>query len=60
MKFYNFWANDFDFGIWEAENIDQAKENFAKDAGYFSWADMVSRADEFGGNSVEFKEIERN
>lgn len=57
MKFYNFWANNLDFGVWEAVDIDQAKEDFARDSGYLSWADMDSRAEEFGGNTVEFKEI---
>jgi hypothetical protein len=57
MKTFNFWANCVDFGNWIAESEDQAKDNFASDSGYKNWADMVDRAEEFGGNTVEIKEV---
>ena len=37
-----------------------AQDRFASDAGYKSWADMCERADEFGGNSVEIREVMEN
>jgi hypothetical protein len=57
MLTFNFWANDLDFGNWSADSLDQAKEQFASDAGYRSWADMVDQANEFGGDTVEIAEV---
>jgi hypothetical protein len=57
MKIFNFHAQGFDFGNWAAKTEIEAKEIFAKDAGYISWAAMIDQAEEFGGNTVEFKEI---
>jgi hypothetical protein len=54
----NFHANGFDYGIYEASTTDKAKELFASDAGYTSWEDMVELAEEFGGNTVEYYEVE--
>lgn len=53
----NFWANSLDFGVWEAETLESCKDKFASDSGYLSWADMCERAEEFGGNNVEFNII---
>jgi hypothetical protein len=58
MKTFNFWANFVDFGLWIAESENQAKDNFASDAGYKNWEDMIARAEEFGGNTVEFEEVQ--
>jgi hypothetical protein len=57
MKTFNFFANCIDFGNWKAESLEQAQNDFASDAGYKNWADMIERSEEFGGNTVEFKEI---
>ena len=57
MKTFNFSANCVDFGNWIAETESEAKNNFASDSGYKNWADMVERAEEFGGNTVEIKEV---
>jgi len=57
MKTFNFSANWLDFGVWHAETESKAKEQFASDAGYQSWAVMVEQAEEFGGNTVECVEI---
>lgn len=57
MKTFNFSANCLDFGDWEAKTLQQAKDDFASDSGYKDWDDMVERADEFGGNTVEIKEV---
>lgn len=61
MTQFNFSANAIDFGVWEAESLEAAKEAFASDAGYASWAAMVEQAEEVGGgNSVEIREIMEN
>ena len=57
MKTFNFSANGLDFGEWLAQTKKEAQEKFAPDAGYKSWADMCERAEEFGGNNVEIKEV---
>jgi hypothetical protein len=57
MRTFNFSANGLDFGNYEGETVFHAKENFAQDAGYQSWAAMDAQADEFGGNTVEIHEI---
>ena len=57
MKTFNFSANWVDFGEWEAKTLDQAKDDFASDSGYKNWDDMVYRSNEFGGNTVEIKEV---
>lgn len=57
MKMFNFSANGFDFGNYEAASQEEAQEIFAKDASYQSWAAMVEQAEEFGGNTVEVKEV---
>ena len=58
MKTFNFYANWVDFGEYQGETLDQAKDNFASDAGYKNWDDMTNRADEYGGNFMEIMEIE--
>jgi hypothetical protein len=58
MKTFNFEANGMDFGEWIAATQDQAQDAFASDAGYKDWADMCERAEEFGGNTVEVREVE--
>lgn len=57
MATFNFTANAVDFGNLTADTQAEAQEKFATDSGYKSWADMVERADEFGGNSVEIREL---
>jgi len=54
---FNFSANGIDFGEWSAETVEQAQDAFASDAGYRDWSDMVERADEFGGNTVEVRSV---
>lgn len=60
MATFNFSANAVDFGNWEADTQAEAQDRFASDSGYKSWADMCERADEFGGNSVEIREVMEN
>jgi hypothetical protein len=57
MRTFNFHANGLDFGNWQGCTESQAMNNFAVDAGYTSWGDMTELAEEFGGNSVEVKEV---
>jgi hypothetical protein len=57
MKKFNFSSNGLDFGEWIADTQEKAQNAFASDAGYKDWADMCERAEEFGGNSVEVKEV---
>lgn len=54
MKHFNFWANAVDFGNWTAEDVEQAKELFASDAGYKSWSDMIERT---GDDDVQVVEV---
>lgn len=58
MAKYNFSANGVDYGDYEGATLDDARDVFAKASGYLSWADMVERAEEFGGNTVEIREYE--
>lgn len=58
MKAFNFEANGLDFGEWIAATREQAQDAFSIDAGYKSWSDMCERANEFGGNTVEVREVE--
>lgn len=60
MATFNFSANAIDFGNFEGANQAQAQEKFATDAGYRGWADMCERAEEFGGNTVEIREVMEN
>lgn len=60
MQTFNFSANAIDFGAWSAASQKQAQDAFASDAGYKDWNDMCNRADEFGGNSVEIREVLEN
>ena len=57
MKTYNFSANGLDFGNYKAASLTAAKTKFAHDAGYRSWAYMVSEAEENGGNNIEINEL---
>lgn len=57
MKTFNFWTNFVDFGLWVAESEDEAKDNFASDAGYKNWADMIDRTKEFGENTIQIEEV---
>lgn len=58
-KTFNFSANGIDFGNYSGADQDEAQENFARDAGYKSWAAMVEQAEECssGGNAVEVEEV---
>ena len=56
-KTFNFSANGIDFGDYQGATQEEAQEAFAADAGYLSWAYMVEQAEEFGGNTVEVREI---
>ena len=60
MATFNFSANAVDFGNWTADTQAEAQDKFATDSGHKSWEDMVERADEFGGNSVEIRELMEN
>lgn len=60
MSTFNFSANAIDFGNWEADTQAAAQDQFAADAGYKDWADMCERAEEFGGNTVEIREVMEN
>ena len=57
MKSFNFSACCVDFGVWNANSLDEAQEAFAQDSGYASWASMLEQADEFGGNNVQIREL---
>ena len=57
MKTFTFEANGQEFGEWHAQTQEQAQDAFAADAGYKNWTDMCERADEFGGNTVEVREL---
>jgi hypothetical protein len=59
-KTFNFSANAIDFGQWTADSQRAAQEAFVNDSGYTSWGDMVDQAKEFGGNSVEIREVMEN
>ena len=58
MKTFKFHANGLDFGNWTALTMEDAKEKFAGDAGYISWAAMIEQAEEHGGNTVEIEEVD--
>lgn len=60
MTTFNFSANAIDFGNWEGETVNEAVDRFASDAGYMSWDAMVKQAEEFGGNSIEIREVLEN
>jgi len=60
MTTFNFSANAVDFGNFEGATQAEAQDKFAADAGYLSWADMCERAEEFGGNTVEIREVMEN
>lgn len=53
---FNFSANGHDFGNYEGETQQEAKEAFAQDAGYRSWAAMVEQTKDFGGD-IEVAEV---
>jgi hypothetical protein len=57
MKTFNFEANGNDFGEWIAQTKEHAQDAFASDAGYKNWQDMCERAEEFGGNTIEVREL---
>lgn len=60
MPTFIFSANGIDFGNYSANTVEEAKELFAVDAGYRSWAAMVEQAEELsgGGNVVEVREVD--
>lgn len=60
MTTYNFSANSIDFGNYSDDTQAEAQELFAADAGYRSWSAMCEQAEEFGGNSVEIREMMEN
>ncbi len=60
MATFNFSANAVDFGNFEGADQAAAQEAFASDANYTSWAAMVEQAEEFGGNTVEIREVMEN
>ncbi len=49
MKYFTFEANAVIFGDYLAEDLNQAREIFAHDAGYESWGSMV---DQFGDDFI--------
>lgn len=57
MKTFSFEAQGLEFGEWTAQTQELAQDAFAADSGYKDWADMCERADEFGGNTVEVREL---
>lgn len=57
MKTFNFSVKGLDFGNYQAENVKDAQNIFAIDAGYKNWAAMVKEAQEFGGSVIEAVEI---
>lgn len=57
MTAYNFSANGIDFGNYSGSTLRQATEAFAAEAGYTGWDAMVEQAKEYGGNSVEIREL---
>jgi len=57
---YNFSANGMDFGNYTAATLAAARTAFARDANYAGWGVMVKQAAEFGGNSVEVREVLEN
>ena len=58
LKTFEFSANDMVFGEYSGADLEEAQEAFAVDSGYASWAAMVEQAEEFGGNTVESREID--
>ncbi len=60
MTTFNFSANAVDFGNFEGADQAAAQEAFAAEAGDKNWASMVEQAEEFGGNSVEIREVMSN
>lgn len=56
-KTFNFSANSIDFGNYQGSTNEEAQESFSQDAGYKSWDAMVEQANEFGGNTVEIREV---
>ena len=57
MSTFNFSANGQDFGNYESDTLESAKEIFATDAGYRSWEYMASEAEENGGNNIEIRKL---
>ena len=57
MRKFNFSSCGLDYGVYEGETQEQAQDAYARNSNYHSWADMVERAEEFGGNNVEVKEV---
>ena len=60
MTTFNFSANSVDFGNYRGETQAAAQDAFASDAGYRGWEAMVEQAAEFGGNTVEIREVLEN
>ena len=58
MPTFNFSANSVDFGNWFAETKEKAMDDFACDAGYLNWDDLIGRAEEYGGDAIEIKEVD--
>jgi hypothetical protein len=59
-KTFNFSANAINFGNFTADSQAAAQNLFADASGYKSWIEMCKQADEFGGNSVEIREVLEN
>ena len=61
MQTFNFSANAVDFGNYQATNLADAMEAFAKDSGYQSWASMTAQAIEnCGAGNIEIREVLEN
>ena len=54
MKKFNIYANNFDMGVFEAEDVDAALEAYAQEAGYQSFADMNEQL----GSDAEYDVVE--
>lgn len=54
VRYFHFSAGVHEYGSYAAESVDQAKELFAKDAGYRGWAHMV---EECGENDLRIAEL---
>jgi len=57
QRTFNFSANAIDFGNWPAKTQEEAQDQFASDAGYKSWEDMLDRTKEFDDSTVEVREV---
>lgn len=57
LREFAFEASAREYGTYTAATVEEAKDAFAADAGYGTWAKMVEQAEEFGGNNVRVYEV---